>query len=322
VEALQAFVKAFPAAASGPFALMEYGVAAVVVGISIVAKRNAQTKAQRVKTLCNGISEENRRLVIEREYSTVPRAGISAEQWLQDRTRNSVIGSVVAIVGCLIFVAAVIVVTALTRPVAAAVAAPMDPPPNPAVRVADSPEPVPDWQEPIVKAPKNMPKTVGVVQLLNLKQDVLQNGDARFTVAKVMLRNTGDKPLILEKILVNVVKRKIGGPRPYTALLTPISRVLLPITEYELNKDTVFELRDPIQIGGGDAVPVELLFCAGYFEKGHEDGARRDEPVPIRKLDRGNKDFFVHSMVGGLVLYVKLQFEGDNTVVTDLFEVH
>jgi hypothetical protein len=45
------------------------------------------------------------------------------------------------------------------------------------------------------------------------------------------------------------------------------------------------------------------------------------DDVPIRNLGRGEKELSVRRMIGGFWGYIKLQFDGGNTVVTKMLKI-
>lgn len=298
-QTVQSYVQS-ASAATGPWGLVGYALAGLVLVFAI----SGIVKVRRVKHLAEGSSDDVRRELIQREYSTVPRAGISAEQWLLDRQRNRFLWAG----GGILLALLVFGLTWLTNPTP--IPAQLDPPPNP-LRKVDS-KSVPSGVA---------PKTIGAVKLVRLDQDTLEVGQAKFARMKVVLQNADNKPVILNRISVFVETPIYQGGPPQTGVLKPISSLIVPLNEWNKAQDNFYELQDPIQIGAGDSTTLELVFCAACRADQPVSQAGKQDEIDIRVITRGSTNLKLTSMVGGIVACLKFIFDDKNVVVTDTLEI-
>jgi hypothetical protein len=311
---VERFFAGLKAASQGPYAVVAY----IVAGLVALYYIREKYRVQNVATLAKDKSEENRRLTIKTIFSELPKDGLTSDEYLRKHMR----GVVTLVVVLLLICATVVVVSAIEHQPPPAVVAPTDPPANLATRSGK------DWDDdpnygPLRDRPMNavQEKTVGDVELVQQKQEVIQDGASKFTLVKVIMRNKGDKPLVLPKIVVHPISPIMEGVRTPTTILTPVSRIYVPLSNIPMRRDTAFDLQDSIEIGAGATLPLELVFCHRYVEKGREKEPVNEDEVPARRLQRSNKELFVTSMNYAILAYVKFPFEGNNTVVSERLEI-
>jgi hypothetical protein len=312
---LERFLMGLSAAATSPLAVIGYAIACV----GVVYFANVWLRAKAVEAFAKDKSEENRRLAIQRFFSELPKAGLTSGQYLQNRRETGWRW----LVGGLIGAATLITITAIQHQPPPQAKLPIDPEPNPAVRVDGRAD---DAARGVVEDeysdPDDKPKTVGVVELVDFKEDRVGYDNQTFKLVKVTLRNNGKKPVLLSKFSIRPIESVRGAFPPATAVIKPISRIIVPVSEYTIGEDMVYEMRDPIQIVSEDTTAVELLFCKRWSEKGQPLPITKEGEVPIRSLGRGEKELSVEPMRGGGIWgYIKLHFGEGNMVVTKMVKI-
>ena len=104
----QEFFSSIKAAATSPYALIAY-ICALGAWVWTTI---AQYRLKRISGIIAKVPEKERTALLAREYSTYPRTGLSAEQWIRSRKHLLLAYAVFA----LIVAAAVVAATALLTP--------------------------------------------------------------------------------------------------------------------------------------------------------------------------------------------------------------
>ena len=104
----QGFFSVFKSAAESPFGVLVF-IGLVVAWVYVTI---AQYKLKRISKIIKAVPERDRATLLAREYSTFPRTGLSAEQWIHSRQYQyrfyAVLAAIVAVT--------LVVVTALWIP--------------------------------------------------------------------------------------------------------------------------------------------------------------------------------------------------------------
>jgi len=102
------FLSGIKTAATSPYALIAY-ICALVAWVYVTI---AQHRLKGISKVISKVPEKDRAALLAREYSTFPRMGLSAEQWIRSRKHLLLAYAVFA----LIIAAAVVTVTAILTP--------------------------------------------------------------------------------------------------------------------------------------------------------------------------------------------------------------
>lgn len=102
------FFSGIKSAATSPYALIAY-ICALAAWVWITI---AQYRLKRISAIIAKVPEKERAALLAREYSTSPRTGLSAEQWIRSRKHLLLAYAVFA----LIVAAGVVAVTAILTP--------------------------------------------------------------------------------------------------------------------------------------------------------------------------------------------------------------
>jgi hypothetical protein len=104
----QGFFSVFKTAAESPFGVLVF--LSLLVAWAWVTV--AQYRLKRISKIILAVPEQNRAALLAREYSTFPRTGLSAEQWIRSRQNQYRFYAVLAVIAAL----TLIVVTVLSSP--------------------------------------------------------------------------------------------------------------------------------------------------------------------------------------------------------------